>query len=70
MLKYLPCGPSEDGFYLICYRIPGSEHILSVIGSARTLNSAQEQCERLNSGEMSERRKALREKIVSFGKDL
>lgn len=70
MLKYLPCGPTEDGMYLVCYRVPGLENILSVAGSCRSLEVAEKECAQLNEVQVSDRRQALRDKANRISSDL
>lgn len=70
MLEYIPCGPTKEGLHLICYRTPGAEHVLTVVGSGRNPDVIRTECDRLNEEQVVERRKAMRDKANAIVRDL
>lgn len=53
MIAYEALGPNAAGDYMIGYRTPGAPSVITVYGTARTKQSAESECVRLN--EESER---------------
>lgn len=53
MIAYEALGPQPSGEFIIGYRTPGAPHVITVAGTARTKQSAESECVRLN--EESER---------------
>lgn len=70
MLTYQVLPPAGKGDFLIGYPTPGAPHVLTVAGTASSEKAAQEECERLNEAQVSEKREELVREANALSSDI
>lgn len=70
MLTYQVLPPAGKGDFRIVYPTPGAPHVLTVAGTASSEQAAQEECERLNEAQVTEKREEQVREANAISDDL